>query len=507
VKHKPEIVYYPYIGEKLNDEPFDLSKGEYSWTQKLKILADKNSIEIHTPDKASYRNVIGVIFFDNLFYHNLDDLVSLHKKSLLRKTIYIDYEPPTGHAKKHEPESMSELSRLFKSVVTYDDDLAGKDNFIKGNVANFYAMPPKKLTAFDKRKMVCMITNATSNTQIINVLNSWNYSNFYNSKNIKYHPKAIYHKRQQIADFFLTNYPDDLDLYGTGWSDEFSKILKGFVNRGDKINKLSGYKFAITFDSYINQRGYISEKIFDVFFARTIPIYMGANNVKEYIPEACFIDMRDFKSYNELYAYLVKMTPEEYNFRLQAISRFLKSDTFNIYFSSGAIAKTLFNAVKAPSRKNYNYEEASGILAKLIEEKDKIKNQAGVISVDKVQKGKEWGFLFYITTGLYDLKSLSDSIFIKANGKFSVLEAKLAHFCDEGKYDTLNVTIFYEDIVRNKKIGLYHKVNGRYIKIPFFTKEVIEGTHYDNATRFLVKNNVVYIPGKFHKKLRDVYSR
>lgn len=504
---KPEVIYYPYVGQRLEDEPFNLKNGSYSWTQQLKILADKNDIEIHTPDKAKYKNVIGVLFFDNIFYRNLDNLADLAKKDLLYKTIYIDYEPPTGHAKKHEPESIQELSRLFKSVVTYDDDLAGTGNFIKGNVANFHADTPNKRTQFQNKKMICMVTSNTTNDYVITVLNNYNYTRYYNKRNTKYHPKAIYHKRIEIADYLLHSHPDDFDLFGLMWPKRFEPVNKGFLERSKKIQKLNEYRFAITFDSYTNQRGYISEKIFDAFFAGTVPVYLGANNVSDYIPKQCFIDARDFKSYDAMYEYLSTMGEAEYSKRQRAIEKFLSSKKFHNYFSSAGIARTLLDAIQAPTRQDYSQEEAGDILAQLTEERDKVKRQIGVIGVDKVQIGKKWNFLLYITTGRHHVDTISSSIYMRSRDGFTALKASPAYYCDNEKHDTLNVNLSYEYIVEKKKIELLLKEQDKYIKIPFFTKDAIEGTHYDNTTRFFVKNNVVYIPGKIHKKLREIYSR
>ncbi len=503
--NKPEIVYYPNVSEGLNDKPFDLQDGDYSWSQQLKILADKNGIEIHTPDRAPFKNVIGVLFFDNLFYRNVDNLEYLLRNGLLAKTIYIDYEPPTGHAKKHEPESIRELSKMFKSVVTYDDNLAGTGNFIKGNVANFHSDRPNKKLRFRNKKFICMVTSNTDNDFIIRVLNEYNYTNYYNKKNVKYHKNAIYHKRLQIADYFLRNHPTDFDLFGLFWPKRFNEVCQGFLDKNKKIQKLSEYKFAITFDSYTNQNGYISEKIFDAFFARTIPVYLGADNVSEYIPKLCFIDARDFKTYDDLYEYLSVMDEDEYSKRQRAIEKFLSSKEFHSYFSSPGIAKTLLDAVKAPTRLDYSQEEAKDIVAKLLKEKYEIKKQIGVIGVDKVQIGKKWNFLLFITTGGHQINSISNSIYMRTSDGITLLKANPAYFCDKSKPDTLNIKLSYENIVRHKKIELFLKED-KYIKIPFFTKEAIERTHYDNTTRFLVKNNSVYIPGKIHKKLRGLYS-
>ena len=48
--------------------------------------------------------------------------------------------------------------------------------------------------------------------------------------------------------------------------------------------------------------GYISEKLFDCFFARCIPIYSGAPDVAQYVPPAAFIDARQFASFAELWS-------------------------------------------------------------------------------------------------------------------------------------------------------------------------------------------------------------
>ena len=79
--------------------------------------------------------------------------------------------------------------------------------------------------------------------------------------------------------------------------------------------------YIISYDSITNQKGYISEKIFDCFKAKTIPVYWGADNVTEYIPKECFVDKRDFNNYDELYNYLKNMTEEEYNQFVENVKR------------------------------------------------------------------------------------------------------------------------------------------------------------------------------------------
>lgn len=108
----------------------------------------------------------------------------------------------------------------------------------------------------------------------------------------------------------IYNLPD-LDLYGNGWNfDLFHKLLifaeemrlaiisgifpalsnsRGWLKRPSnwkgaptsKLDTLSRYKYSLAIE---NSTGYLSEKIFDAFFARCIPIYVGADVNKFGIP-------------------------------------------------------------------------------------------------------------------------------------------------------------------------------------------------------------------------------
>lgn len=488
--NSPEIIYYPFIAEPriANDAPFVTSNGAYSWEHELAAIADERGIKIHTPDKAKYKNVVGVIFFDNMFYHNLPALEDLHHKGLLNKTIYIDFEPPTGHAKKHEPESMKLIAPLFKSVVTYDDDLAGVGNFLKINVANFFSTPVKA-KKFADRSFAIMVTNNTTPDMIIRSLNYWNNTDHYNTSNIKYHPKAIYHKRLEVVDFFHTK-GYDFDLYGTGFPDKYSHLNKGFLQRNEKIKTMSRYKFAFTFDSYTNQNGYISEKIFDAFFARTVPIYLGADNVDKYIPSDCFIDMRSYKSYDDLYRYLSEMTSREYDTYVKNIERFLSSDQFKNTFSNRAIASRLMKAIDTPSSIEYDKNKAELILGGLRDEVRRIENENFIITrIDKEQVNKEWCFVISVKPPK-DIKSSDASVYSLIRGRY--IKAKTIREDHEELKGNIRVVIPYVDIFTDKKISYYVQVRDNTSSKLIFPENigtVVNQTNYDDNHKFIAKTN------------------
>lgn len=113
---------------------------------------------------------------------------------------------------------------------------------------------------------------------------------------------------------------------------------KGAIKSKREI--LQKYKFAICYENVRDIPGYITEKIFDCFFAGCVPVYWGAPNITDHIPADTFIDRRAFKSYEELYNYLKNMSDEDYIDYLDAIKNFIKSD--KIYpFSAKCFAKTL----------------------------------------------------------------------------------------------------------------------------------------------------------------------
>ena len=104
------------------------------------------------------------------------------------------------------------------------------------------------------------------------------------------------------------------------------------------------YKFSICYENARDIPGYITEKIFDGFFAGCIPVYLGAPNITDYIPAGTFIDRRLFPSYEHLYYYMRFMEDDKYYSIIDNINRFLKGAA--IYqFSSECFARTIIRQV------------------------------------------------------------------------------------------------------------------------------------------------------------------
>jgi hypothetical protein len=90
--------------------------------------------------------------------------------------------------------------------------------------------------------------------------------------------------------------------------------------------------------------GYITEKIFDCFFTGCVPVYLGANNIKEHIPFDCFIDFRNFTSYEKLYEHLCSIDSIQFAHYQNEAALFLNSE-YGKKFSSSYFAKTIVDHV------------------------------------------------------------------------------------------------------------------------------------------------------------------
>lgn len=149
--------------------------------------------------------------------------------------------------------------------------------------------------------------------------------------------KELYSERIKAVEFFSGN--NDIDLYGFEWDKRpffpywfyksaLQKVYRGSVE--SKYQTLSKYNFAICFENMI-MSGFVTEKIFDCFYAGTIPVYLGAPDIEKYVPKECFIDMRNFKDYGESRQFLKSLTKSEINAYKENAREYLESEQFEPY--------------------------------------------------------------------------------------------------------------------------------------------------------------------------------
>lgn len=165
---------------------------------------------------------------------------------------------------------------------------------------------------------------------------------------VSFHPTELYSKRADWIRWFTQNSPQDFDFYGSNWSQmkimgprwqrAFARIPKWTnifrpplsLYRGraqDKLKTLNAYKFSICFENSSHDE-YITEKIFDCFFAHNVPIYMGAPDIQKWIPKECYIDVRDFKSKEEIFQFMKSYSKDQYDQQQDAVKKYLASPAF-----------------------------------------------------------------------------------------------------------------------------------------------------------------------------------
>jgi alpha(1,3/1,4) fucosyltransferase len=226
--------------------------------------------------------------------------------------------PYSYNPRKHVP---------FKKIFTWHKDFLNDAKYIKIQIPQVPPELPPDVPFRERKKLCCLIGGGK----------------------LSLHPKELYSERIRWIRWFEKNHPDDFDFYGAGWNrlwmtgplwirsinklPFWRKLLyppfpsyKGRVDK--KLEVLSQYKFSICFENARDIEGYITEKIFDCFFAGNIPIYRGPQSITDSVPADCFIDLRKFKSKEEVYDFMKNMSEAEFEGYRSRIRAYLKSEQF-----------------------------------------------------------------------------------------------------------------------------------------------------------------------------------
>lgn len=239
---------------------------------------------------------------------------------------------------------LHEIGQAFRRVFSYSSEAALRP-FLRGPVRLSHFMWPQPFDDVHEgiwergdRKLLVMV-NANKVTRV--------------------RVNELYTERLRSIEFF--NRRGELDLYGLGWDGppiQLGRRVPGAVERLErrarrrweslrpptdpvrvaireayrgptsrKAETLGGYRFALCFENSALE-GWITEKIFDCFYAGTVPVYWGAPDVERWIPPECFIDMRRFEGYDDLRDFLLSLTDDEVDGYRVAARDFLRSERF-----------------------------------------------------------------------------------------------------------------------------------------------------------------------------------
>jgi hypothetical protein len=284
--------------------------------QNLARFAKSKGISLSTIDTEPLDSYDAIIFFDFPGTNN----------RYLKKLIEMKFENLYLFIFENEiikPDNWKgENHRYFKKIFTWRDDIIDNKKIFKFFLPN--KLPDTVTFEISKKtKFSCMIAGNKKNNQ----------------------PRELYSERIRAIHWFETNRPTCFDLYGKGWDltlppflFPIRPVIQPFYTaffpryssyRGEITSKrgvLEQYKFSVCYENVRDIPGYITEKIFDCFFAGCIPVYLGASNITDYIPQNTFIDKRKFSDYTELFDHLMGLPKEDYLHYLHAIEEFIRSE-------------------------------------------------------------------------------------------------------------------------------------------------------------------------------------
>lgn len=148
-------------------------------------------------------------------------------------------------------------------------------------------------------------------------------------------PGEMYSERRRFAEWFAANTTTQMEVYGRPGFDSLPNY-RGVC--GDKHETMSRYRFCLAMDNTCNpvwSAGYFTREVLDALYAGCIPIVKGCWNIEDYLPDECYIDLRQWANWSNGYAaldaYLQAITPEQEAAYHQAIARYLASPEVERY--------------------------------------------------------------------------------------------------------------------------------------------------------------------------------
>jgi len=277
----------------------------------LYIEAQKRGIDMFTPDQQQEADLLILV----------DRPTTIKAKA--PRTIAVLYEPDSIIPNNYDKDFLDSCEKVF----TWDDRLVDGKKFIKNNFTTNLQnadtlLQQQAFTAYHGRKLLCL-------------MNTYKQSS---------HPNSLYGKRVEAIRFFAHHEPR-FDLWGRNWQWFNHRAYRGATD--DKLKTLSKYKFCLAYENCDNAYGYISEKMTDCFMVGVVPVYLGAPNVRDHIPPECFVDVKDFKTYEELYKFLSDMPHYEYMTYIDAINKFITSPEAEQFYNAHFV-DTLLQHMEKP---------------------------------------------------------------------------------------------------------------------------------------------------------------
>jgi hypothetical protein len=296
---------------------------------KLRTFQKLKGVEVHTADflmaqnneeRASEYYSLGV----------LDNYKTLLNRIDVRKKAFVIFEPPVVDPRLYR--ALPELTAAFEYV--YVHNVIGDGYSLKGvdisKLRQLYWPQPRN-------EVIEAYWVRTDRMDRIVVINS------------NHIPRKVFNElySKRIEAMVSLAKLGVVDLYGRGWAKWWSRasmwlpywknckslmsIYKGAC--ASKYEVLSQYKFCLCFENMV-MKGYVTEKIFDCLYAGTIPLYLGATDIQDLIPQDVYVDCRKFSSWQEMYRAVECISPSEIQQMREKGKSFIQSAQGAKYYNS-----------------------------------------------------------------------------------------------------------------------------------------------------------------------------
>lgn len=304
--HEARKVVYFYSGFfGLEDKKEDL----FLYGQNLSDLCRKKGFllkVVNSLKQVQRKDLYKLVIFDLEGF----SLKTLRQYPSKRLVLFL-WEPPSTVPKNYKVK----YHRYFSKIYTWNDKLVDNRKYFK-----FYYPEKKEMVLdflpFSQKELLAMIAR-------------YKHSE---------HADALYQKREEAVKFFEGK--KGFSLFGPGWDPKYQNYLGPVPSKA----VLKKFKFCLCYENMQNISGYVTEKIFDAFHYGSVPVYLGAENIDQYIPANCFIDLRQFASLEDLASHLQNMPKQDYEQYLQNIRSFLKSEKA-LFFQPENFAKSFEKAL------------------------------------------------------------------------------------------------------------------------------------------------------------------
>jgi hypothetical protein len=314
----------------------DFDVNQWPFIHLKEFLADRD-ISLQTLDDPKTAKADAFIFINTPFpWHWNDWKLILSNPG---KCILLMLEPPIVNPFNY----FQWLHRFFYKCGTWNSNFVNNERYYYHYFAQSSFCLDTTTIPFAKKKFLTLINGNKFSPLYMRLLARWGMCQ----------GRELYSERIRSIEYFEYHIPEKFDLFGQGWNKpaayNFKEKLFGFKKYnsykgtvGNKIELLSNYKFCLCFENLTDVKGYFTEKIFDCFKAKCIPIYWGASDVETFIPPDCFIDFRKFTGYDDLLRYLETMDEATYNQYIANIENLLKDKNFILaWFELGHSQKVL----------------------------------------------------------------------------------------------------------------------------------------------------------------------